>query len=221
MSIRKLTNVDNVAKEMTDRYLDTFPTEVPEQVEKVVLPRLEYIKLVQLAKAKNMAPDIEAKKEIDHLTQWLNSAEHALVEKDTENEALKAEIKVMQERAAKRETTLGAKDRETYRQVEHMRAMNAAYEALRRQLTTLTAEYNKLLMKKCPEASHIRTQTAGVIELSAAGVEQLDRTAVSQANALKAHIKSLEDLVKKNQDTREKEMRDVMARLEDLLNDYA
>lgn len=84
-------------------FLNTFPTELPDHIENVVLPRETYLTLI---KAANSNADIlrradhvldaaevglsQANKRIQQLSQWLESAEAAIAEKDEEIARLKA-----------------------------------------------------------------------------------------------------------------------------------
>ena len=84
-------------------FLSTFPTELPDDIENVVLPRETYLALIEAAnsnvdtlrRADHVLDAAEvglsqANKRIQQLSQWLESAEAAIAEKDEEIARLKA-----------------------------------------------------------------------------------------------------------------------------------
>lgn len=83
-------------------FLNTFPTELPDDIENVVLPRETYLTLIKaansnvdtLCRADHVLDAAEvgleqANKRIQQLSQWLESAEAAIAEKDEEIARLK------------------------------------------------------------------------------------------------------------------------------------
>lgn len=190
------------------KFLETFPTELPKDIENVVLPRDTYLALVKAANENaetlHRADKVlgaaesgldQANKRIQQLTQWLESAEATIAEKNKELDACKKSQAQLDKLAAERDGYCDA----------YLRQRSANFGMQER--------IKQLEQQKDPVNRVVHTQVCGPMPITAEGMRELDRIAQTRIAALRKEAEKLDKQGRARRDA-------VLDALEDLIDEY-